>query len=429
MKTSIIWFTTNLRIHDNKPLLEAIAHSDQILPVFILDKSNFESTQFGTKKMGDFRLKFLLESLDALDQSLKELGSGLYFEVGDTKEIITSLVEKYHVSSVYVTEPPAYEEKKLVEEIEKRCWFKKCTLNTYETTTLFELNELPFPLKNLPDVFTKFRTIIEKECIVKSPLPAPLSIKSPAFEPFRISEELQGEIARLSKDDRSAFPFLGGHLAAHARLNSYFFETNSVSKYKETRNELIGADYSTKFSPWLALGCISPREIIEQLNTYETEVVKNESTYWVYFELLWREYFHWAMRKYGEKFFFSNGIKAQSPLVRKIQMEQINIWKNGQTGNEFVDANMRELMCTGFMSNRGRQNVASYFCNDMQLDWRFGASYFEEQLLDYDVCSNWCNWAYIAGVGNDPKGHRTFNLEKQAKEYDKFNNYRTLWIA
>ena len=135
------------------------------------------------------------------------------------------------------------------------------------------------------------------------------------------------------------------------------------------------------------------------------------------------------MRKYGEKFFFSNGIKAQSPLVRKIQMEQINIWKNGQTGNEFVDANMRELMCTGFMSNRGRQNVASYFCNDMQLDWRFGAAYFEEQLLDYDVCSNWCNWAYIAGVGNDPKGHRTFNLEKQAKEYDKFNNYRTLWIA
>ena len=429
MKTSIIWFTTNLRVNDNKPLLEAIAHSDQILPVFVLDKSNFELTPFGTKKMGDFRLKFLLESLQVLDQSLKELGSGLYFEVGDTKEIIASLVEKHHISSVYVTEPPAYEERKLVEEIEKRCWFKKCTLNTYETTTLFELNELPFPLKNLPDVFTKFRTIIEKECIVKSPLPAPLSIKSPAFESFRIPTELEEQIARLPKDDRSAFPFLGGHLAAHARLNSYFFETNSVSKYKETRNELIGADYSTKFSPWLALGCISPREIIEQLNTYETEVVKNESTYWVYFELLWREYFHWAMRKYGEKFFFLNGIKAQSPLDRKIQMEQINIWKNGQTGNEFVDANMRELMFTGFMSNRGRQNVASYFCNDLQLDWRFGAAYFEEQLVDYDVCSNWCNWAYIAGVGNDPKGHRTFNLEKQAKEYDKFNNYRTLWIA
>ena len=429
MKTSIIWFTTNLRIHDNKPLLEAIAHSDQILPVFVLDKSNFELTPFGTKKMGDFRLKFLLESLEALDQSLKELGSGLYFEVGDTKEIIASLVEKYHVSSVYVTEPPAYEERKLVEEIEKRCWFKKCTLNTYETATLFELSELPFPLKNLPDVFTKFRTIIEKECIVTPPLPAPLLIKSPAFEPFRISKELQGKIARLPKDDRSAFPFLGGHLAAHARLNSYFFETNSVSKYKETRNELIGTDYSTKFSPWLSLGCISPREIIEQLNTYEREVVKNESTYWVYFELLWREYFHWVMRKYRENFFFLNGIKAQSPVDRKVQMEQIDTWKNGQTGNEFVDANMRELKCTGFMSNRGRQNVASYFCNDLQLDWRYGAAYFEEQLVDYDVCSNWCNWAYIAGVGNDPKGHRTFNLEKQTKEYDKFNNYRTLWIA
>jgi len=429
MKTSILWFTTNLRINDNKPLLEAIAHSDQILPVFILDKSYFDLTPFGTKKMGDFRLKFLLESLKVLNHSLKKLGSGLYFEVGDTKEIISSLVDKYHVSSVYVTEPPAYDERKLVGEIEKVCWFKKCTLNTYEAATLFELNELPFPLKSLPDVFTKFRTLIEKECIVKEPLNVPVSISSPFMEPFKVPTELEEVIGKLPTDERSAFSFSGGLVAAHARLNSYFFETNSVSKYKETRNELIGSEYSTKFSPWLALGCISPREIIQQLNAYEKEVVKNDSTYWVYFELLWREYFHWVMRKYGNKLFSLNGIKPNAPLERMQNSKLIEAWKNGSTGNEFVDANMRELKYTGFMSNRGRQNVASYFCNDLQLDWRIGAAYFEEQLVDYDVCSNWCNWAYIAGVGNDPKGHRTFNLEKQAKEYDKLNIYRELWLV
>ena len=105
----------------------------------------------------------------------------------------------------------------------------------------------------------------------------------------------------------------------------------------------------------------------------------------------------------------------------------LEAWINGKTGVDFVDANMIELKLTGFMSNRGRQNVASYFCNDLKLDWRLGAAYFEQQLIDYDVCSNWGNWAYLAGVGNDPRGQRTFNTEKQALDYDKDGAYRKLW--
>ncbi len=133
------------------------------------------------------------------------------------------------------------------------------------------------------------------------------------------------------------------------------------------------------------------------------------------------------MRKYDTKLFFKNGIKDAEPISRKIHPVYIDKWKNGQTGNDFVDANMNELNTTGFMSNRGRQNVASYLCNDLKLDWRYGAAYFEEQLIDYDVCSNWGNWAYIAGVGNDPRGHRVFNVDKQANDYDKEYKYRKLW--
>jgi deoxyribodipyrimidine photo-lyase len=90
---------------------------------------------------------------------------------------------------------------------------------------------------------------------------------------------------------------------------------------------------------------------------------------------------------------------------------------------------MNELRLTGFMSNRGRQNVASYFCHDLKLDWRIGAAYFEQQLIDYDECSNWGNWAYIAGVGNDPRPDRNFNIEKQATVYDKNKSYRKLWLT
>jgi len=427
MKTSIVWFTTNLRICDNKPLLEAITHSDQVIPLYIFDVNNLEDTSFGTRKMGKFRLKFLMESLQELDVALKELGSKLLFKHGNPKEIIPLIVQKYDVTDIYTVEPPALEERQLLQELEKECWSKKCMLHTFETSTLFAPSDLPFPLKKLPDIYTKFRTNVEKECIVKAPLIAPTKISTPPLQDFEIPTEINNILTSFSEDRRTAFPFKGGLQSAKQRVKSYFYETEKISVYKETRNGMIGSDYSSKFSPWLALGCISPREIIYDLMHFEKNNIKNESTYWLFFELMWREYFHWVMRKYDTKLFLKNGIKDSEPISRNMYYVHFEKWKNGQTGNEFVDANMNELNATGFMSNRGRQNVASYLCNDLKLDWRYGAAYFEEQLIDYDVCSNWGNWAYIAGVGNDPRGHRFFNIEKQAHDYDKEHKYRELW--
>ena len=103
-------------------------------------------------------------------------------------------------------------------------------------------------------------------------------------------------------------------------------------------------------------------------------------------------------------------------------------WTEGRTHSDFVNANMKELNQTGFMSNRGRQNVASYLIHNLGIDWRMGAGYFEQHLIDYDPASNWGNWAYIAGVGNDPRPFRKFNLEKQAQNYDGEGLYRSLWL-
>ena len=179
----------------------------------------------------------------------------------------------------------------------------------------------------------------------------------------------------------------------------------------------------------MALGCLSPREIYYELKKYESIYNANDSTYWLQFELLWRDYFRFMMKKYKHHYFLEFGINQS-----KIESTQHNSllfdkWRSGETGIEFIDANMNELNSTGFMSNRGRQNVASYFCNQLQLDWRYGAAYFEQQLIDYDVCSNWGNWAYLAGVGNDPRGKREFNIDKQANDYDKLKTYRKLWLT
>ncbi|HOZ88552.1 MAG TPA: FAD-binding domain-containing protein, partial [Bacteroidia bacterium] len=190
----------------------------------------------------------------------------------------------------------------------------------------------------------------------------------------------------------------------------------------------IGGDYSSKFSPWLAMGCLSPREIYYELKKYEAEFSANDSTYWLIFELIWRDYFRFMMKKYRHQFFMYSGIKNSTKSSKLPDNKAMSKWVAGKTGNDFIDANMLELKQTGFMSNRGRQNVASYFCNDLKLDWRCGAAYFEQQLIDYDVSSNWGNWAYLAGVGNDPRGQRCFNIEKQAKEYDPKRLYQTLWL-
>jgi deoxyribodipyrimidine photo-lyase len=119
--------------------------------------------------------------------------------------------------------------------------------------------------------------------------------------------------------------------------------------------------------------------------------------------------------------------KISNVLLGGKQANDFLKWKNGKTGVPFVDANMRELLHTGFMSNRGRQNVASFLINDLKLSWQLGAKHFEEYLIDYDVASNYGNWSYLAGKGNDPRTNRYFNIERQRQTYDPQNSYINLW--
>jgi deoxyribodipyrimidine photo-lyase len=287
---------------------------------------------------------------------------------------------------------------------------------------------LPFSIKNIPDVFTTFRKKTEKDAVIRTVFEIPTRINSPEIPQVIWPTVEDFGLERVSTDSRAVIAFKGGETQAKQRLNHYFFKTKSISNYKETRNGLIGADYSSKFSPWLALGCISPRFIYHELRKYESEFGANESTYWLVFELLWRDFFRFMFKKHQSKMFLPNGILEEMKMPEAISTRFLEQWIKGETNEDFVNANMNELRLTGFMSNRGRQNVASYFCNDLKLDWRYGAAYFEEQLIDYDVCSNWGNWAYIAGVGNDPRPDRYFNIEKQASTYDKNRSYRKLWL-
>lgn len=428
MNTSIVWFKTDLRLHDNETLIKAIEQSDNIIPVYCFDDDHFKLTEFGFHKTGNFRAQFLLESLKDLDENLRKLGSGLIIVRGKPEYELFKLVQKYQVKKMFTKKEVAYEEKQTEERVEKELWKLKCELETFSTSTLYHAQDLPFSIKDIPDIFTNFRKRTEKESQIRSIFAAPKEIKSPPIPELTLPKLKQFGLPQIIKDQRTAFPFKGGETEAYQRLHYYFSETKYISKYKETRDSLMGSDYSSKFSPWLAIGCLSPREIYYELKKYEDEFGSNESTYWLVFELLWRDYFRFMMKKHRHQFFLQTGIKSTETHTNQNNQDLLDKWINGNTGLDFIDANMIELKLTGFMSNRGRQNVASYLCNDLKLDWRYGAAYFEQQLIDYDVCSNWGNWAYLAGVGNDPRGNRYFNTDKQAEAYDSKKQYRKLWI-
>jgi deoxyribodipyrimidine photo-lyase len=428
MKTSIIWFKTDLRLNDNETLIKAISQSEEVIPVYCFEDSHFEITSYGFKKTGSFRAQFLLESLQDLDNSLRALGSGLLILKGHPEIEIPKIVKKYKAQKVFAKREVAFEERQTEKSVQEALFKLRCELETYSSSTLYYAQDLPFSIKDIPDVFTNFRKKTEKDAVIRKPFESPTHINSPEILDMQLPTLEDLDLIFSPIDSRAVIQFKGGETEAIARLNHYFYNTKCLSSYKETRNGMVGSDYSSKFSAWLALGCISPRFIYNEIKKYEKKFSANNSTYWLVFELLWRDFFRFMFKKHATKFFLYSGIQTDKVNSKSLNEKLLSQWINGTTPSDFINANMLELKLTGFMSNRGRQNVASYFCNELNMDWRLGAAYFEEQLVDYDVSSNWGNWAYLAGVGNDPRGHRSFNIEKQATDYDKNKAFRKLWL-
>ena len=428
VKRAVMWFTDDLRISDNETFLEAVNGCEEIIPFYCLDSTLFDETRFGFKKCGNRRLNFILESLLDLQNTLHDKGSELYFTFGDPVIELSKIVSRYGAQRVYTKKQIASEEKQLQLNAEKEIWKFKCTLETYSTSTLYLASDLPFSIKDIPQLFTEFRKKVEKDSFIRPVCRTPEKINSPSFDIDTPAEIKKHFMDYAVHDKNSAYPFRGGESEALKRMNQYFFETKAVLTYKETRNGLVGLNYSSKFSAYLSQGCISPKTIYHTLKKLEEQEGANDSTYWLGFELLWRDFFRFNMKKFGRLYFLKGGIQGKKDRCGSFDSEKLNRWVKGETGIEFVDANMRELSQTGFMSNRGRQITASYLVNDLKCDWRYGAAYFEEQLIDYDVSSNWGNWAYIAGVGNDNRSDRYFNIEKQKSTYDPKGEYCKLWM-
>jgi deoxyribodipyrimidine photo-lyase len=444
----ILWYRNDLRIHDHEALFKASQKTSEVIPVYIFDPRLFQEHHLGFPKTGKFREQFLIESVKNLQENLQKIGSNLIVRTGFPEDILPQLAQEIQADELYTSEEITSEENEVDSLVEERLKADGRKIKFFWQSTLFHVDDLPMDIDNLPDVFTQFRNKVEKFVKVRGTFKIPSELGFVGLEDYRINEnevmESSENNPQIHKSDESKFRqnFKGGEDEAINRLNDYFWKKDLLKIYKETRNGMLGLDYSSKFSVWLANGCISPRYIYEEIKKYESERTANESTYWLVFELIWRDYFRFVSMKFGNKIFQKYGLK--SPLnnagrvkptvelpdsVNSAKFSIFEKWRLGETGVPLIDANMKELLATGYMSNRGRQNVASFLVKDLQIDWRWGAAWFESQLLDYDVCSNWGNWLYVAGVGNDPRENRYFNILKQATNYDPKGEYVKHWLS
>ena len=427
MKTTLHWFLNDLRIADNFALTEA-CKSRRVVAVYCFDPRNFEKDSYGFSRTGSFRARFLLETVAALKRELKALHIPLFIFVDRPENSIPNLVTRFGITEIHYQKEWTRDETAVSKSLRKLLPAGVKMFSHFDQF-LFHPQDIPYSeFSQIPEVFTNFRKSCEKTSQVRQCLPVPQKQEETAWA------EAKGELPTLAElglesfeaDPRSAFPFKGGSAAGLERINTYFWEDNRLRYYKKTRNGLLGTDYSSKFSPWLANGSLSARMIYHEVRRYEKEVVKNQDTYWMIFELLWRDYFKYISLKHGDLIFHTGGIR-KSISSQTYSPALLDQWISGKTENDFINANMVEIARTGWMSNRGRQNAASYWTHHLKQDWRAGAAYFESILLDYDVHSNWGNWMYNSGVGNDPRD-RVFNPELQAQRYDPQGRFRRLWL-
>lgn len=467
-KRVVLWFRNDLRLHDNAIIDAALRKvqsgaATEVLPVYCFDPRWFKCTSWnnGMLKTGPYRAQFLLESVLDLKKRLRSIGSDLLITMGPPEKELP----KYTTGNqtlVFAQSEVTSEEIRAEKAVKSALKAAGSTLELHWGSTLFHIDDLPFKdldnLSDMPDVFTPFKQKCEDRSQVRGCFPAPKpgslplpSIKSItgnggdgagalSFQPKGI-EELNNSgsgvvpeegpwLVPPVRDSRAAMAFQGGETAALERLKYYLWDSNLIADYFNIRNGMLGEKYSTKLAPALAHGCISPRYIYSEIKKYEAEREANKSTYWVIFELIWRDYFKFFALKHGDKIFHLDGTAGgryhgQSSSW-STSVDLLTRWKQGTTGWPLVDANMRELVATGWMSNRGRQNVASFLALDLGIDWRIGADWFESLLLDYDPASNWGNWVAAAGV-NGGRVNK-FNITKQSKDYDPEGEYIRHWI-
>lgn len=375
--------------------------ADEVVPLFVLDESIL-----GSDYAAPNRLRFLHDSLVDLDLSLRERGGALVLRRGDVVSETMRVIDEVGAEGLFMSRDVSAHAQERERRFDKECDNGGESFQTFSGINVIDLDDVSPQSGNHYKVFTpylrRWRTAPRR-----SVLEAPSSVKLPlGIERGRIPS------ARELLGGREVSPELipGGEIEGRARL-TWWLRT-SLATYEDHNNDLAG-DKTSKLSPFLHFGCLSPREI-------EQRAAGREGGDALIRQLAWRDFFHQvneAVPTYPHRNYKSRGDRWR-------QSEQdFEAWTEGRTGYPIVDAGMRQLKREGWMHNRARLITASFLVKDLYIDWRKGAQHFWDWLVDGDIANNAGNWQWVAGTGNDTRPNRVFNPLRQAERFDPDGDY------
>lgn len=385
-KKSIFWFRQDLRTFDNKWLIEAIKNSNELLPIFILDKNIIPDFLWLTDK----KFLFLKEALLNLDLELKKLWWKLTIYHDFPEKIIPEICKKYNINTIFTNKSYSIYWKNRDEKILDFCLNNKIDFLNFNDFLLVEPEEI-----EQRKVFTPYYKLWQKKLIEKwYKIENPVNFK-------QIQNDFDIKIFLDEKISWENHPYFTMDFWKN-RLENYI-----RSDYETFRNDL-DKDWTSKLSPYLRFGIFSVRQIYN--------IAKEKSTHYVS-ELAWREF--WQHIDYY--FPFTKEIEFQENK-RHIEWRHdeklFEKWCNWETGYPIVDAAMKQLIETNWMHGRARMIVASFLTKDLLIDWRWWEAFFKKHLLDYDENVNFWNWQWSASVWADPKPLRIFNPCLQSQKFD-----------
>lgn len=389
---TIVWFRRDLRISDHPALNAAIEAGDEIVPVFILDKTQIAEA-------GHKLLAYMGQSLRALDESL---GNCLHIIEGDQVEVLSELIEMYGISEVHISDE--YERYGAARDAR----VEAAGIKLVRTGSPYAVapGRVVKPTDGTPyRVYTPF---YKAWCAHGWRAPAKTPTKIPAVKPPAKYRAFPDFVMPEGSQVIQA-----GEKAAQARFKE--FMKKGLDSYDENRN-FAGIDGTSKMSTYLKFGEIHPRTLLAACGESKAHDTFRK-------EIAWREF-------YADVLFHNPHTDTDyyAPQFKNMRYDkpgkQFKAWCDGKTGYPFVDAAMRQLVLEGWMHNRTRMVVASFLVKDLHLEWQLGERFFAEHLVDYDVASNAHGWQWTAGTGTDASPYyRVFNPIEQGKRFDENGDY------
>lgn len=416
IRRGILWFRNDLRLHDNEALTEIMRSVDEIIPVFVFDDRLFRGKMFDIlPKIYKTRALFTIESVRDLRMNLKNQGSNLVVRKGLTEDIIFDLAKEFRSSWVFCNRERTEDEVCVQDSLEESLWTIGQEIRYSRGKMLHYTQDLPFPITHSPDLFATFRKETERIVDIREPLPSPQRIKP------LLSDIEEGPIPDLKEfgwdNDYVNVGFKGGETEAL----KVSWEHISEVKNKERKH--------LELSPWLSNGALSPKLLYERINGLPRSLKKIKKE--LIRNLYLRDFHRLMGKKHYNKLFLKGGFSEadESETGGDWNFEKLQQWICGNTEHKLVNAAMKALAQTGYLSHQYRRVVAYYLIETMNVHWLLGAAYFESVLLDYDPCSNYGNWQRIVGVSLDQKGEVGVNFDTVDQLLDPEGKFKSQWCS